>query len=423
MERGSPEGSETGEGFGTVAVHGRWRADRGRASPEGREGGRGRPERVDPSPHVPPIHQTTAFVFPDLETGSRTFAGEEDRYIYSRAGNPTVRTLERRIAALETHPDSPEEIECRVFASGLASLGAVARGATAAGGRIVCQEGIYGSTVRQMTRLRRHGVRVDFVPPGDVEALATALEKGPPPDLVHVETPANPLLQLTELEGAAEAAHGAGALLSVDATFATPILLQPLRWGADFSIHSTTKWIAGHGVVLGGAVTGRREVIEEHVEPERTYGGGSPDPFGAWLTLLGLPTLPLRVERASASAAILADVLAEHEAVERVYYPDPSALPEGQLAGGGPMISLDVAGGTEGARRTADALRIATIASSLGTPDTLVQHPDSMSHSVVPEEERRAMGIGPGLLRVSVGLEDPDDLVADFRSALGAATE
>lgn len=409
-----------GPGFGTVALHG--------------EGGEANADT--PRPHVPALYQTSTFPFSDMAAARRAFEQKgKDAYIYSRVGNPTVRALERRIAALETHGrvtagetapadgpvggEAPEaEMDCRFFASGMAAISAVALGVAADGGRIVCQDGIYGSTLRRMRELDRYGITVDFVPAGDAAALRDAAESGPPPALVWVETPANPLLQTTEMRAAAGAAHDAGALLAVDATFATPAVLRPLAWDADLSVHSTTKFISGHGVALGGAVTGRRRLIEEVVEPARTYFGGSADPFAAWLTLMGLATLEVRMRRHASNAAALAAFLAEHEAVERVHYPDPAELPDGQMATGGAMLSFELAGGEPAAIRAVDRLRLCTLAATLGTPDTLIQHPWSMSHAVMPEERRRATGIDPGLLRVSVGLESEADILGDFARAL-----
>lgn len=408
-------GEREGPGIGTVALHGRGGADDG---PSG-------PARA----HVPPLHQTTAFTFRSLESGTAIFRGDEEGWIYTRLSNPTVRELERRIADLEGMPvaagpegtlRAPEDLDSRFFASGMAALSAVAMGCGAGGGRIVCQEGIYGNTVHLVRRLSEFGMEVDFAPAGDAAALAEVVGRGRPPSLVHIETPANPLLQVTDVRAAARAAHEAGALLSVDATFATPALLRPLAWGADFSVHSTTKYISGHGVALGGVVTGRAALVKEKVEAQRRDFGGAPDPFAAWLTLLGLMTLELRVARASETAAALAALLHAHPSVDAVHHPDPADLPVGQMMRGGPMLSFELAGGEEAVRALVGRLRLVTVAPTLGTTDTLVQHPSSMSHAILPEEERRALGIGPGLLRVSVGIEETADLVADFERALGA---
>lgn len=410
-------GREPGRrGFGTAAVHGtrRRRADESPSSGSGEE-----------RAHVPPIVQSSAFEFPDAESAVEAFRGSGD-WIYTRQGNPTVRALERHVAALESHPVAgaeasgpAEEVDARAFASGMAGITGLAM-AVAAEGRLVCQDGIYGTTVAALQRLRRFGIQVDFVPVGDLEALRTTVQEDPPPALVHIETPANPLLQVTDVRAVAELTHEVGAALAVDATFATPALLRPLAWGADFSVHSTTKFMSGHGAALGGVVSGPASRLKRELDPLRKELGGVADPFASWLTLLGLRTLDVRMARHAANASALAAMLRDHPAVRRVFHPDPAALPAGQLAAGGPMLSFEVEGGEAGARRAIDRLALATLAPTLGTVDTLVQHPYTMSHAVLPEERRRRLGIEPGVVRVSVGLEDPDDLLEDFRRALDA---
>lgn len=397
-------------GFGTRAVHGAGR----------------RPE--EPGPHAPPIHQTAGFSFPGGREAIRAFR-EADEYVYTRDGNPTTRVLERHLAALEATPvptpddgtrEAPADVDARFFSSGMAAISSVALG-IAAGGRLVAQSGIYGSAEAMLGRLARYGVDVRFVPVGDAAALAAAVEDGPPPALVYVESPANPLLQTTDVARAAAIAHAAGALLAVDATFATPALLRPLAWGADFVLHSTTKFIGGHGVALGGVVAGRPGLLEGEVGPARKYFGGAADPFAAWLTLLGVRTLAVRMERHVANARAMADFLRGHPGVTRVFHPDPTRLPPGQLAAPGPMLAFEVEGGGERALRVLDALRVVTIAPTLGTVDTLVQHPYTMSHAVLSERRRRELGILPGILRISAGLEDAEDLVADLETALERA--
>lgn len=394
--------------FGTASVH-------GPEAPEATGAGS--------LPHASPLYQTSGFVFPDAAAAIEAFRGGDD-YIYARLGSPTVRALERHVTLLEAHPvdgaparREPEELDARFFASGMAAITAVALGA-ATGGRIVCQDGIYGTTVTHMQGLPRHGVEVDFVPAGDLDALGRAVRRGASPALVYVEMPANPLLQLTDIGVAAELAHEAGALLAVDATFATPALLRPLAWGADFALHSTTKFVSGHGLALGGVVTGAAETMRERIDPVRKLFGAAPDPFAAWLTLHGLRTLEVRMLRHVENAAALAASLREHPAVERVHYPDPRTLASGQLASGGPMVSFAVLGGEGEALAVIDRLELASLVPSLGTLDTVVQHPATMSHGGLGESRRRELGIGPGLVRVSVGLEDPVDLLRDFRRAL-----
>ncbi|MFQ5745683.1 MAG: trans-sulfuration enzyme family protein [Gemmatimonadota bacterium] len=400
-----------GARFGTAAIH----------------GAGGDPE-PPPRSHATPLFQSTAFTFPDARTGQEAFRGSGD-YLYTRQGNPTVRALESRMALLEVFPvtdpggqpagiDGPRAVDACFFASGMAAIGAVALATCAGGKRLVAQEGIYGTSETFLRGLDGFGIEVSFAPAGDLDALERSVRAGPLPALVYVETPANPRLQLTDVAAAAGIAHEAGALLAVDATFASPALLRPLRWGADFSIHSTTKFVSGHGVAIGGIVSGEEARIADMIRPARTGLGGSPDPFAAWLTLLGLATLPVRMERHCRTAAALAQALRSETAVQIVHYPDPATLPAGQLAAGGAMLAFEVEGGETAARRVMDRLEVVTLAATLGTLDTLIQHPASMSHVVIPESRRRELGIRPGLLRVSVGLEDPEDLLEDFARAL-----
>ncbi len=393
--------------FSTRAVHGPLEPDPGMALP-----------------HVAPIQQTTSFTFPSVREGIEAFQGS-GTYLYTRKANPTIRALERHVAVLESAPvETPSgsrsvarEIDSLFFTTGMAAISATVLG-VGAGGRVVCQGGIYGTTEAMASGLGRFGITVDFAPVGDVGALADVVASGPAPALVYIESPANPLLQVTDIERAAGLAHERGAMLAVDATFATPALERPLAWGADLVLHSTTKFISGHGVVLGGVVSGASELLAAAIEPMRVQFGGSADPFAAWLTHLGLKTLAVRMERHAANADALAVALRAHPRVSRVYRPELDRIPAGQLAAGGPMLSFEVEGGEGAALETIDRFELITLAPTLGNLDTLVQHPWSMSHVVVPEARRLAMGITPGVLRLSVGLEDVDDLRADLERAL-----
>lgn len=393
-------------GFGTRAIHGA----------DGADG--------DVRSHGLPLYQTTSFTFPDVRAGVAAFEGSGD-FLYSRQANPTVRALERHVAVLESVPVATPvgdrapagPVESRFFASGMAAITSTVLG-LAAEGRVVCQGGIYGTTESTLAGLRRFGIDVVFAPVGDLDALAAAVASAETA-LVHVETPANPLLQVTDVEVAATIAHDAGARLAVDATFATPALSRPLAWGADVVLHSTTKFMAGHGIVLGGIVTGEAQLIAESIEPLRTTFGGCADPFAAWLTEMGLKTLDVRMVRHARNGETIASFLRRHPRVMRVYRPDVEALPAGQLAAGGPMLSFEVEGGADAALDLIDRLELITLTPTLGNIDTLVQHPWSMSHVVLSEERRLEMGIRPGIIRVSTGLEDAADLIADLGRALG----
>ncbi|MFV1986533.1 MAG: PLP-dependent aspartate aminotransferase family protein [Gemmatimonadota bacterium] len=376
------------------------------------------------SPHTTPIHQSSSFTFSSVADGVAAFQGS-GAYTYTRKANPTTRALERHISVLEAVPVEtprgprpvPGDVDTRFFTSGMAAISATVLG-IAGGGRVICQGGIYGTTESMVGGLDRFGVDVEFVRVGDLNELRHLAETGAPPALVYLETPANPLMQVTDIAEAAAIAHGVGARLAVDSTFATPALQRPLAWGADVVLHSTTKFMAGHGVVLGGSATGSADLVKEVIDPMRSMFGGSADPFAAWLTLTGLKTLAIRMERNARNADIVADFLRGHPRVTRVFRPDLAALPEGQMVAGGPMLSFEVEGGREAALTVIDRLDLVTLAPTLGDVDTLVQHPWSMSHVVLPEERRIEMGIGPGVLRVSVGIEAADDIVADFERAL-----
>ncbi len=392
--------------FSTRAVHG-----------DGREA-------ETASPHTTPIYQSSSFTFSTVADGVEAFQGG-GAYTYTRKGNPTTRALERHISALESVPvETPQgprrvaaDVDTRVFTSGMAAISATVLG-IAGGRRVVCQGGIYGTTESLMGGLGRFGVEVEFARVGDLDELRAAVETGAPPALVYLETPANPLMQVTDIAEAAAIAHSVGARLAVDSTFATPALQRPLAWGADVVLHSTTKFMAGHGVVLGGSATGVTELIGDAIEPMRVKFGGSADPFAAWLTLTGLKTLAIRMERNGRNADVVAEFLRSHPRVTRVFRPDLAALPDGQMAAAGPMLSFEVEGGSEAALSVIEGFGLVTLAPTLGDIDTLVQHPWSMSHVVLPEERRIETGIGPGVLRVSVGIEAADDIVADFANAL-----
>jgi cystathionine beta-lyase/cystathionine gamma-synthase len=359
--------------------------------------------------------QSTTYAWPDLD--------HPPAVTYARAGNATVATLERRLAVLEGGSDAV------CFGSGLAAIDALLR-CLAPGARVVAGRHLYGGTTRLLQRLHAPRIRVDVVDTSDRAELSVALESAA--DLVLVETPSNPTLQITDLRLAARASHDAGALLAVDNTFLTPLYQRPLELEADLSIHSTTKYLDGHDATLGGAI----------VLPARLSGrGDSPDgplaarlrwtrkatgavlaPFEAWLTLQGCKTLHLRTREQWATAAKLARTAQDHGAVERVFYP---GLPEHpghavhrrQASGDGGIVAVDL--GTYGAARSfASHLRVFTLAENLGATESIATHPASMTHADLPPERRRQDGISDGLVRLSVGVEDPADLEADVQRAL-----
>lgn len=360
-----------------------------------------------------PIYQTTTYV--------QEAVGQHKGYTYSRAGNPTVAALERRLAALE----GADFATC--YATGLAATTALCLALLRAGERVVASQAVYGGTVRLLREvLAPFGVRADFVDTSDTRVLEEALRREPA-RIVFVETPANPTLQLTDIAEAARLAHAAGALLVVDNTLLTPALQRPLDLGADIVLHSTTKFIEGHNATVGGALVTRDAALNERFDFIRKSTGTIQAPFDAWLTLQGVKTLGVRMARHSENALRVARFLSEHTGVVRLAYPGLESFPQFELArrqqtAGGALIAFEVAGGTEAGIRLMNSVRLCSLAENLGAAETLITHPVSMTHGSVPPEQRAAAGINDGLVRLSVGLEDPDDLIADLEQALRIAT-
>jgi cystathionine beta-lyase/cystathionine gamma-synthase len=353
-----------------------------------------------------PIYQSTTYVMEAV--------GSHKGFTYSRTANPTVSALERRLAALE----GAEHATC--FGTGLGATAALALALLQAGDRDV----VYGGTVRLFQQvLSKFGVESEFVDAADPAAWEEALSR--PARLVFVETPANPTLKLTDIEVVARLGHGAGAVVVVDNTLLTPVLQRPLDLGADISLHSTTKFIEGHNATLGGALITRDAGLHEKLSFLRNAIGAIQSPFNAWLTLQGVKTLPLRMERHSANALKVARFLEAHPRVTTIHYPGLESFPQHELArrqqgSGGALMAFEVEGGTEAGIRVMNNVRLCALAENLGAAETLVTHPASMTHAAVPVEQRLATGITDGLIRVSVGLENPDDLIADLRQALEA---
>ncbi|MDA1263757.1 MAG: PLP-dependent transferase [Planctomycetota bacterium] len=358
-----------------------------------------------------PIHQTTTFV--------QEAVGKDRGFTYSRAANPTVAALEARLAALE---DAPHAVATR---TGMAAVTTLVLATVSAGERIVCGRTVYGGTVRFLHELiAPFGVQVDFVDAGDNAALAEALVE--PARLVLVESPANPTLELCDLRRGAELAHAAGALFAVDNTVLTPALQRPLDLGADVSVLSTTKLIEGHDATLGGALVTRDEDLDRRLRRVVKTIGCSQAPFDAWLTLRGITTLPLRAKQQSDNARTVARFLEGHPAVARVAHPDLESFPQRTLAvqqqsAGGPLIAFELEGGLGAGTELMNRVRLCSLAENLGAAETLITHPASMTHADVPPAQREAAGITNGLVRLSVGLEDPQDVIRDLREALTVA--
>ncbi len=361
---------------------------------------------------------TQGFAYPDAESAERRFAGEEDGFIYARFGNPTVTMFEERMAALEGAEDA------FATASGMAAVQAALMAELAAGGRVVAARALFGSTRHILGQiLPRYGVTVDLVDGADTAAWEAALSR--PADIVLFESMANPTLELVDIDAVVPLAKAAGARVIVDNVFATPLHLRPLEHGADLVIYSATKHVDGHGRVLGGVILGARELIRGPIETWMRHTGAAISPFNAWLLLKSLESFVLRVEAATASAEAAARRLSGHPALLRCLYPTLPDFPQAGLAGrllsgGGTMLTLDVKGGREAAFRFLNSLEIFTISNNLGDAKSIATHPASTTHRRLPPEEKDRLGITEGMVRLSFGLEDAEDLIADLEAGLAA---
>ncbi|MDP2530078.1 MAG: PLP-dependent aspartate aminotransferase family protein [Candidatus Palauibacterales bacterium] len=359
-----------------------------------------------------PIYQSTTFV--------QEAVGRDRGFTYTRSGNPTVVALERRLGALEEAPPAV------AFATGMAAISALCLVLLADGGHAVVSQVVYGGTVRLLDRvLSRFGVAATFVDASDPETVRGALRTGT--RLVLVETPANPTLDLVDIGAVAEVARGAGVPLAVDNTFLTPVLQRPLELGAEASVYSTTKFLEGHNATVGGAVVTRDAALLERLRFVRNALGIGQTPFQAWLTLRGIGTLPVRMQAHSRGAERVARWLERQPAVARVAYPTLASFPQRELAlrqqrDGGGLVAFELLGGEAAGVRLMNAVRLCSLAENLGAVETLITHPASMTHADVPAAQRRRAGITDGLVRLSVGLEDPDDLIADLERALETAS-
>jgi cystathionine beta-lyase/cystathionine gamma-synthase len=357
-----------------------------------------------------PIHQATTFAQPSVEEYMAL------GYSYSRAGNPTVAALEEKMAVLEGGPGAT------AYASGMAATVAVMLAFTNAGDHVLLSDVIYGGTYRFATKvLSRFGVEPEFVDTSSPETVAAAVR--PNTRLVFTETPANPTLKLTDIAAVSEIARTAGALHAVDNTFLTPYYQRPLELGADLVVHATTKYIDGHNATIGGVVVAGRADLQEQLKFVQKSAGSIMSPFVAWLTLQGVKTLSERMDRQSANALEVARFLEGHEKVSAVGYPGLESFPQHQLAakqasGFGAMAWFEVEGGIEAGRRLMKLVKLWTLAENLGSVESLITHPVTMTHGDISPAERARVGITDGLVRLSVGLEDVEDLIEDLDQAL-----
>lgn len=365
--------------------------------------------------HSQSLYLSSSFTFGSAAEGAALFLGEQEGYTYSRFTNPTVSAFQARLAALEGGE------RAIATASGMAAIQAVMMTHLKAGDHLLASQSLFGSTLNLFAgTLSRFGIETTFVPPTDLDAWRAAIR--PQTRLLFVETPSNPLTEVADIAALAQIAHGNDALLVVDNCFCSPALQQPLRQGADLVVHSATKFLDGHGRVLGGAVVGADALIEPVYLHVRT-AGPSLSPFNAWVLLSGLETLFIRMERQCQTALTLAQWLQDLPEVERVYYPGLESHPQHALAmrqqsRGGAVLSFVVRGGREAAWRVVDGVELISRTANLGDVKTTLTHPASTTHARVSPEARTRAGIVEGLLRVAVGLEHPDDLRQDLQRGL-----
>ena len=366
------------------------------------------------------IFLTQGFVYPTAEAAEARFIKTgEDEFIYARYGNPTTRMFEERIAALEGTEDA------FATASGMAAVNGALTAMLRAGDHVVSARALFGSCLYILEEvLTRYGVNVTFVDGADLAQWQAAIT--PATKAVFFESMSNPTLELVDIRAVSALAHAVGATVVVDNVFATPIFSRAVEQGADVIVYSTTKHIDGQGRALGGVICGTREFIRKTVEPYMKHTGGSMSPFTAWMHLNGMATLDLRCRAMAASAAEVAAALSTHAKVTRVVYPGLASHPQhalamAQMGSGGTLVTFEVAGGKEATFRFLNALKIASISNNLGDAKTIATHPATTTHQRLPQEQKDALGITPGLVRLSVGLEDAADLITDLHQALEQA--
>ena len=364
---------------------------------------------------TPPLFQTSTFVFDNVAQGKNRFSGEEEGYIYTRIGNPTVTVLEERIAALENGEAAV------AFSSGMAAVSGVIFGLLKSGDHIISCDALYGGTYSFFEMLKDYQIEytgLDITDPTDIRKHIKKNTKA-----IYIETPINPTMKLIDIAAVAKIAKEIGAYLIVDNTFLSPYLQKPLDLGADVVLHSATKYIGGHGDVIAGLTVSNKEIAKQIRMRALKNVGGVMSPFDAWLLLRGIKTLGIRMDRTIENTMKIASYLEGHPKVEKVYYPGLKSFPQYELAnrqmnGPGGILSFEVAGGVEAGITVMNSVEIFQLAVSLGDVDSLIQHPASMTHSALPQEERVKVGITDGLIRVSVGIEDVDDLIQDLEQAL-----
>lgn len=365
---------------------------------------------------VTPIYQTSTFKFETAEQGARRFSGKESGYIYTRLGNPNIDDLANTLSELE------DGYGTVVTSSGMAAVNSVYMSLLSSGDHMVSHNAVYGPSRGVMENFYiKYGVASTFVDCSKIENIEKAIR--PNTKLLFIETPANPTLGITDIEAASKLAHNHNILVCVDNTFCSPYLQKPLNLGADIVVHSMTKFINGHADIVGGAVITKTKPLFDGISYVMKNIGFNMDPHQAWLTRRGLKTLSIRIERAQESARQIAEFLETHAKVEWVLYPGLPSFPQRELVkkqmdGPGTMMSFGLKGGLEAGKNVMNNVKLALLAVSLGGIETLIQHPASMTHSVLSKEEKLDAGITEGLVRLSVGIEDVDDIIADLDQAL-----
>lgn len=378
--------------------------------------------------HTPPIYQTSTFTFNNVEEGAKAFAHEEGgaSHIYSRLGNPTVEWLERAVCELETYSMfNKDAYTAMAFGSGMAAIttGIIS---FAKNGHIIAQDALYGCTNQFLKEEAGSlGMTASFIDTSNLDLLEQEFKKHPDTKLIFLESISNPTMSLSDIEQIADFAKERNILVMVDNTFATPYHIQPLILGADIVVHSSTKYFGGHGTIIGGVMVAKQELFDEYeTSVYRKNLGGIAGPMDAWLTLNGIKTLPLRMKQHAENGMKVAQFLENHPATEKVLYPGLKSHPQHELAarimsnGFGGMITFELKGGFEAGVTLMNNVELCTLAVSLGAVDTLIQHPASMTHSVVDEESRLKAGITDGLVRLSVGIECAEDIIADLEQAV-----
>lgn len=365
---------------------------------------------------VPPLTLATTYHMGSTENGAALFLGEKEGYVYTRWANPTVTVLEKRVAALEGAE------ACVATSSGMAAITTTLLANLKAGDHVVAAQAIYPSTFAVLSQdFSQYGIETSFVDATDIENVADAMQKNT--RVVYMETPGNPLLALCDLQEIARLARDAGAVSICDNTFATPVNQRPLEFGIDIVVHAATKYLCGHGDAVGGLIVGKKEFIEQTRTHTLRYFGGILAPFNAYLITRGIVTLPLRMKQHNENAMQVARFLEQHSAIASVSYPGLESHPQHHIAkkqmrGFGGMVSFELKGGLNAGARMMDKIKLCALATSLGDARTLISHPATTSHVVVSREDRLKQGVTDGLVRLSVGIEDVNDIIADLEQAM-----